>query len=84
MNDEMKDWRRRVETYVAAAKTESGQAGPYPNWVWGQGKAASERAALGNRQGQERGRTPSGGARGGSALVNGAIPRYLASVPVAV
>jgi hypothetical protein len=46
MNNEMKDWRQRVETYLAAAKAKSEQASPDLRWVWDQAKAASERVAL--------------------------------------
>lgn len=46
LNAEIKDWRQRVETYLAAAKAESQHASPDLRWIWNQAKAASQRVAL--------------------------------------
>jgi len=57
MNDEMKDWRQRAETYVAEAKSESGQAGPNLRWAWDRARAASERVALATETGWDEAKT---------------------------
>jgi hypothetical protein len=54
MNDKMSDWRRRGETYWAAANTESQQAGPDLRWVWDQAKATSKTVALATETGWDK------------------------------
>jgi hypothetical protein len=54
MNDEMMDWRHRVETYLAAAKAKSEEARPDLRRVWDRAKAAWQSVALASETSWDR------------------------------
>jgi hypothetical protein len=60
INDEMKDWRQRVETYLAAAKAKSERPGPDLHGIWDQAKATSLNIVLATETGWDRAKSAVG------------------------